>query len=70
VVIALNMYDELEKRGDKIDFAMLGRLIGIPIIPTVGSKGRGVHRLFRKIIMVYNDTDPVQRHIQINYGMK
>ena len=38
VVIALNMYDELEKRGDRIDCEALGLMFGIPIIPTVGKK--------------------------------
>jgi ferrous iron transport protein B len=68
VVIALNMYDELEKRQDKLDYNLLGKLLGIPIIPTIGSKGWGVSELFQEIINVSNDQDPVQRHIHINYG--
>lgn len=68
VVIALNMYDELEARGAKLDYEILGRMIGIPIIPTVASKGRGIYKLFEKLIDVYEDKDPIVRHIHINYG--
>jgi ferrous iron transport protein B len=68
VVIALNMYDELEKKGVKFDYDELGKMLGIPIIPTVASKGRGVDELFEKLIDVYEDRDPSVRHIHINYG--
>jgi ferrous iron transport protein B len=69
VVIALNMYDELEKKGVELDYTTLGAMVGIPIIPTVASKGRGIDLLFDKLIEVYEDRDPVVRHIHINYGM-
>lgn len=68
VVVALNMYDELEAKGDDFDFAMLGKMLGIPFISTVGSRGRGIKELFRKVIEVYEDREPIVRHIHINYG--
>ena len=68
VVIALNMYDELEKKGVTFDYEGLGKMMGIPIIPTVASKGKGVDELFDKLIDVYEDRDPSVRHIHINYG--
>jgi len=68
VVIALNMYDELKKKGDEFNFTSLGKMIGIPIIPTIGSKGYGIKELFDKVIEVYEDKDPSVRHIHINYG--
>lgn len=68
VVIALNMYDELEKKGVKFDYEGLGKMIGIPVIPTVASKGKGIDELFTKLIDVYEDRDPSVRHIHINYG--
>ncbi len=68
VVIALNMFDELEKTGNQFDFTHLGNMIGIPMIPTVGSKGKGIKELFRKVIEVYEDKEPMVRHIHINYG--
>ncbi|MBU1099561.1 MAG: ferrous iron transport protein B [Bacteroidetes bacterium] len=68
VVIALNMYDELEKKGDKFDYEHLGKIIGIPIIPTIGSKGKGIKELFSKVIDVHENRDSDARHIHINYG--
>ncbi|MGE4587385.1 MAG: ferrous iron transport protein B [Mangrovibacterium sp.] len=68
VVCALNMYDELQHNGSRFDYENLGRLIGIPFIPTVSSKGTGVNELLHKVIDVYEDRDAVVRHIHINYG--
>jgi ferrous iron transport protein B len=68
VIIALNMFDELEGKGDKFDYQMLGKMLGIPIIPTVGSRGKGIKELFEKAIDVYEDQDPIVRHIHIHYG--
>ncbi|HLP72844.1 MAG TPA: ferrous iron transport protein B [Bacteroidales bacterium] len=68
MVIALNMFDELEKKGDSIDHESLGRLLGVPVIPTVSSKGKGIRELFDKIISVYESREPSVRHIHINYG--
>jgi len=68
VIIALNMYDELLKSRVKFDYQSLGKLMGIPIIPTVSSKGTGITELLHKIVEVYEDRDPIMRHIHINYG--
>ncbi|MFH2095424.1 MAG: ferrous iron transport protein B [Bacteroidota bacterium] len=67
VIVALNMYDDLEKSGDKFDYEHLGKMIGIPIVPTVGSKGKGLQELFSKAIEVYEDRDPTVRHVHISY---
>jgi ferrous iron transport protein B len=68
VVIALNMFDELEKKQVKFDYTALGEMLGIPIIPTIAPKGKGINELFTKLIDVYEDRDPIVRHIHINYG--
>ncbi len=68
VVIALNMFDELQKSGNSLDYLSLGNLIGMPIVPTVSSKGKGIRKLFEKIIEVYENREPSVRHIHINYG--
>ncbi|NLJ83054.1 MAG: ferrous iron transport protein B [Bacteroidales bacterium] len=68
VVIALNMYDELQESGASFDYDTLGKMIGIPMIPTVASKGSGIDTLLKKIIDVYEDKDDSVRHIHINYG--
>ena len=69
VVMALNMYDELEKKGDRLDIDQLGRLLGMPVCPTVGRDGTGVDVLFDTVIKVYErHEDVVARHIHINHG--
>ncbi len=68
VVIALNMWDEFEEKGDLFDYKALGKMIGIPMVPTVGTKGKGIEKLFDKIIDAYNDNEPIIRHVHINYG--
>lgn len=68
VVMALNMYDDLQGSGAKLNYDQLGRMIGIPIVPTVASKGQGLEELFRTAIEVYEDRDDRLRHLHINYG--
>jgi ferrous iron transport protein B len=68
VVIALNMYDEFLDQGHQLDYKALGQLLGIPVIPTVSSKGTGIPELFDRLIDVYEDRDPIVRHVHINYG--
>jgi ferrous iron transport protein B len=68
VVMALNMYDELRAKGDILDHSALGLLLGIPVIPTVSSRETGIKELFDRIIEVYEDRDPIMRHVHINYG--
>jgi ferrous iron transport protein B len=68
VVMVLNMYDELEKKGDRFDYESLGKMIGIPVIPAVSPKGIGIKEVFDKVIEVFEDKDQTQRHIHINYG--
>ena len=54
VVVALNMVDLVEKRGDKIDYAMLEKKFGIPIVPISASKGIGVDNLLERAVAQAN----------------
>ncbi len=65
MVIALNMYDELEKSQLKFDYATMGKMIGVPMIPTVASKGVGINELLDAVIKVYEDRHEDTRHIHI-----
>jgi len=67
VVIALNMYDELEQSGHILNHELLGKMLGIPVVPTVGIKGTGIDQLFRKVIEVMEGRDRITRHIHIPY---
>lgn len=64
MVIALNMYDELEQSGNRLEYEKLGELIGIPMVPTVGRTGRGIEKLFHVIIESYEGSDYVTKSIK------
>ncbi|MDR1761154.1 MAG: ferrous iron transport protein B [Bacteroidales bacterium] len=68
VIIALNMYDELQAKGDSFDYQHFSKMTGIPIVPTVASKGKGIGTLLDKVIDVYEENSSETRHIHINYG--
>lgn len=72
IVGALNMFDEFESRGDKLDYDKLGELFGMPFVPTVFKTGRGIDELFQTIINVYEGvSEPGKnyvRHIHLNHG--
>lgn len=69
VVMALNMYDELVAKGDRLDIKQLGYLLGMPIVPTVSRTGEGINDLFDTVIQIYENQDPhLARHIHINHG--
>ena len=68
MVMALNMYDELKRSGDKLDIEQLSTLLGMPIIPTTGRNGAGIGDLFNKIIEVFEGRDTKTRHIHVNHG--
>ncbi|MBR1894181.1 MAG: ferrous iron transport protein B [Bacteroidales bacterium] len=68
-VMALNMYDELQHKGDKLDTKQLGYLLGMPVCPTVSRDGQGIPELFDTVIKIYEKQDPqLARHIHINHG--
>jgi ferrous iron transport protein B len=70
VIIALNMWDEFLTTGDSFDYKTLGKMIGIPMLPLVASKGKGLNEIFDKIITAFEDKDPIIRHVHINYGRR
>ena len=68
IVGALNMYDEFEHRGDRVDLDTLSTLFGMPMIPTSFKSGMGVKELFKAVIQVYEGSSRQARHLHINYG--
>lgn len=47
MVLCLNMTDEAERKGIRIDIKKLSDELGIPVVTTVASQGRGVDDLFK-----------------------
>lgn len=53
MVMALNMFDELDRKGIEFDYERLSNKLGVELVPTVSSKGTGVDELFSKIIELH-----------------
>ena len=68
VVVALTMSDELTRNGDRFDHDMLGKMLGIPFVPTVGPTGEGVDALFDTVAAVFEGRERTVRRVSINYG--
>lgn len=68
MVIALNMFDELESKGCDLDYKTLGQMIGVPIIPTIARTGQGIDHLFDTVIKVYQDRHEQVRHVHVKLG--
>lgn len=68
MVIALNMYDELRRRGTTLDYENLGKMIGVPMVPVVARTGEGIDRLFDTVIDVYEGRHKSVRHIHVSLG--
>ncbi len=68
MVICLNMVDELERSGDRLDYKLLGEMIGVPIVPTVSKTGRGLDLLWDTVIAVFEDKHEAVRHVHVNLG--
>ena len=71
VVCALNMFDETERRGDRLSIETLSGLMGMPMVPTSFKTGRGLEQLLREVIHIFESMeghDNYYRHIHINHG--
>ena len=66
MVIALNMYDELEASGNKLDHETLSELFGVPMVPTVCRRSEGIDKLFHIIIEIYEGSDFVTKNVKKN----
>ncbi len=67
MVVALNMYDELEKSGRTFNHQTLSEMLNVPIIPTVGKKGFGIPELLENIIQIHESDDNPQT-VKVPYG--
>jgi len=68
LIIALNMMDVAEARGLRIDTQKLSELLKVPVIATVGNRGRGKEELKTAIINTRRNTD--NNNFRIDYGEK
>ena len=70
MVMALNMYDELQHSGKELDHESLSQMLGFPIVPCVAKTGKGIDEVLAAIVSVYREDDKKRstKHIHINYG--
>jgi len=55
MVICLNMIDEAERKGIRIDIEKLSEILGVPVVPAVAVKGKGVKELFSVANQIGNE---------------
>lgn len=67
MVIALNMFDELQKSGREFDYQSLSTMLDVPIVPTVGKKGTGIPQLLDSVIEIF-ESEGSDRRVAIPYG--
>jgi ferrous iron transport protein B len=67
MVIALNMMDVVERRGDKIDCGVLSSLLGVQAVPISASKGEGIPRLLQAAVAAAKK--PAAHHRIANPGV-
>ena len=50
VIVALNMIDEVEKSGDRIDAQALEKALGVPVVTISALKGKGIKQLMERAV--------------------
>ena len=67
LLLALNMSDSAKSQGLEFDLELLSKLIGLPIIPTVGNKGRGVKDVLNEVISIASGSSSSHK-VNVHYG--
>lgn len=50
LIIALNQMDVAERKGIKIDYKRLEEVLGVPVVPMIAIRGKGVHELLSRVV--------------------
>ncbi len=67
LILAMNMSDMAEKKGQSLDYKQLSELLGIAIISTVGNKNIGTKELLETIVKVYEGKIKT-KEVHVSYG--
>ncbi|MHB8094533.1 MAG: ferrous iron transport protein B [Candidatus Aminicenantales bacterium] len=59
MVVALNMTDLAEKKGIRIDDAKLSALLGVPVIPVIATRGRGIKELLDETFRILDHPEAI-----------
>ncbi len=68
VIVALNMVDEAEKRKISFDVEALSKRLGVPVVPMVASKRKGIDHLLEAVANLLNGRLNMQA--DISYGAR
>ncbi len=68
MVVALNMWDELEKSGDHLDIEMMSRLLGARMVPLTAYNGHGVKEVLQATMSAIDESEQDTMHHNVNYG--
>ena len=68
MVVALNMWDELEKSGDHLDIEMMSRLLGARLVPVTAYNGHGVKEVLQATMAAIDESEQDTLHHNVNYG--
>lgn len=55
MVLCLNMMDESQRKGIQIDIEKLSKLLGIPVVPTIATTGKGLKPLFMEVVRILEE---------------
>jgi ferrous iron transport protein B len=67
-LVALNMVDEADRRGISTNLRVMAELLGMPVVPTVATRGRGMESLLQCAMDVHNHENLLARKVHIPYS--
>ena len=68
LIVALNMMDEADERGYRIDVEHLSYHLGAPVVPMVANRNRGTEELLEEIVNIVGTESTSANCLKINYG--
>lgn len=68
VAAALNMFDEFQEQGGRINRVVLSAMLGVVSTPTVGRTGRGIDALLDSVIALYERPEAARVDVVAHYG--
>ena len=68
LVLALNMMDEVKKKGIRINSARLAALLQVPVVETVARQGKGKEEVIQEAVDFARESGHVWKPLEISYG--
>ena len=68
VALALNMYDEFQEQGGRLNRLVLGDMLGVASTPTIGRTGLGIGKLLDSVVALHEQSDAPRTDVIGEYG--